>query len=688
MADPAAPPTVVINKYLNAGVDMIELLVIGDETSGTTLDMQGMVIKDFSSNTTGDSGGSYTFAADPLWSAVPVGTLVTLSETTDSPDIMPGDFTLSIGLNDPAYFTSNGGSFDISTTDMVMIKAAGSTLTGTEGGIHAMSAASGSLGAGSLFTAFTGAKLFGSGSTGTNSGVQAENSTSTLADFNGTDATGGLSLTASDFGAPNNGTNAAYISSLRGLTPGDGDGLVIVTNATTGSPFENLGFFDNAASGQDLKITLQAQISGATITSANFTMPAEFGVPTVVSLSGAGSTGASFTISGQTIEVSSASVTTSDPLEVTISGLTSPDPVALSDNGNYTITTSTAASGGTLTELASQPAARVIIPIASLRDVDENGNALDLNSVVAVEGVVTEEDFGSGVSNFSSFVQDSAAGINIFSSTENPGFVRGNRYAILGTVAQFNGLTEIIPASTSDIIDLGADTEVTAETITLATLFADPESYEGKLITVENLSYVSGSWGPSSTVVLQDSSPTEIDIRIQSGTTATTEPTYPVTITGILGQFDGSNPKDSGYQIMPRDPADLAAGTLSDFDSWAATTGAVLGMSGDDDMDGLDNAFEYAFGLNPTSGGSVNPITVPVDPAGGTFTYTRRTQSLTGLTYKVFTSTTLADGDWVEDTGATLDVSTPVDNVETVEVTLSAPAPLTAPKLFVRVVSE
>jgi hypothetical protein len=128
----------------------------------------------------------------------------------------------------------------------------------------------------------------------------------------------------------------------------------------------------------------------------------------------------------------------------------------------------------------------------------------------------------------------------------------------------------------------------------------------------------------------------------------------------------------------------------SDFDTWANSfTPAVSGgATGDDDGDGLDNSFEYAFGLNPKSGASANAFTAPLSKTTGKFSFTRRTPSLTGLTYKVFTSTTLESASWIENVGATLTVTGTSGDVETVEVTLSNPLPLTDAKLFVRVVAE
>jgi hypothetical protein len=122
-----------------------------------------------------------------------------------------------------------------------------------------------------------------------------------------------------------------------------------------------------------------------------------------------------------------------------------------------------------------------------------------------------------------------------------------------------------------------------------------------------------------------------------------------------------------------------------DYDTWAGSFTPTIGLpAADDDNDGLSNQQEYAFGLLPDSGASVNPIAVPLDKATGTFSYTRRAAALTPLNYSVWFSTDLSV--WTEDTGAT--EGTPVLNgeVETVPVTLSAlPGNPLPDKLFVQV---
>lgn len=686
-APAATAPTVAVNKYLNgatSSADMIELLAIGSGTPATTVDFRGMIVKDFTSNMSADGGGKFEFTTDGLWDDIPVGTLVILEKGATSSDIDASDFVVRVGLDDPTYFTTLSGSIDISNTDFVMIKAAGSGASGTTGGIHALGGGV----AGSLFSLFPGAKVLAA--TGTN-GVIATNPTATVADFTeGTGATGGVALTPADFGNFNNPTNRNYILGLRGINPTEGDGLASVTNATAASPFLGSTVFGKGLTGQSAAITVNSSSSAVTLSDVVVTIPAAFGAPASVTLSGPGSAGASFGISGQVITISGAAATDANALVVTIDGLATPTPSLVTDDGIYSFGINTSASGGTPSTIASPPVARVPVPIEAFRDVTANGVSLDLGDIVAVEGVVTESDFGSGASAFSGFLQDSTAGINIFSPVNDPALVEGNRYVVLGTVTQFSGLTEIVPASLDHVFNLGADTPVVPQVVTLATLLGDPEAYEGSLITVENLTYVSGTWAPANTLVLKDSTPTNIDVRIQAGSAVSGVPGDPtpfaaINVTGIFGQFDGTNPFTTGYQIMPRRQSDLTEGTLSDFDLWAGATGATGGMTGDTDFDGKDNAFEYAFGLNPTSGTSVNPFTVPFNPATGLFTYTRRKDTLTGLTYTYQYSTSLS-GAWTTLTPAVTPVSDNGDPVEAITVTVPA-ALLVEPKLFIRVVT-
>ncbi|MBU2445039.1 MAG: hypothetical protein KJ666_05630, partial [Bacteroidetes bacterium] len=207
--------SVVVNKYFNSGAangvgDILELLVVQNN-----LDLRGMIIKDFSSSMANDGGGKYEFKNVSLWQNLRAGTLIILRTDSSAADIEPSDFVIDVGLKHPTYFTHRGGTFDIATIEMVMIKSASSDTTGTGviGSIHLLAGGT----AGAQFTAAPEPKLRATGTSGTDRFVYANNSTSSLSDFNGTDATG--NATGLTFGYGNNPSNTSYINSLRGTLP-------------------------------------------------------------------------------------------------------------------------------------------------------------------------------------------------------------------------------------------------------------------------------------------------------------------------------------------------------------------------------------------------------------------------------------------------------------------------------------
>ena len=126
------------------------------------------------------------------------------------------------------------------------------------------------------------------------------------------------------------------------------------------------------------------------------------------------------------------------------------------------------------------------------------------------------------------------------------------------------------------------------------------------------------------------------------------------------------------------------------FVAWIGTNYPALAdktAGGDPDHDGVNNQAEFAFGLNPTSSSSCNPIKVPFDKTTGTFSYTRRaTPASTGLSYTVWTSTDLKT--WTQDTAATASqtVSSTNGDVQTVAVHVTSAPP--AGPLFVRVQAQ
>jgi len=143
--------------------------------------------------------------------------------------------------------------------------------------------------------------------------------------------------------------------------------------------------------------------------------------------------------------------------------------------------------------------------------------------------------------------------------------------------------------------------------------------------------------------------------------------------------------------LLGRAMAELLEGELpvgNDYDDWAALFSGIdlSDPNADFNHDGLTNNEKRIWGLDPTSGSSVNPISVQLEARSGSFSYTRRSPSLTGITYRYEWTSTLDAESWQAFTPAQLtsDAGTPV---ETVEVTVPA-ALLENSRLFVRVVAE
>ncbi|MDQ8188949.1 PKD domain-containing protein [Roseibacillus persicicus] len=127
----------------------------------------------------------------------------------------------------------------------------------------------------------------------------------------------------------------------------------------------------------------------------------------------------------------------------------------------------------------------------------------------------------------------------------------------------------------------------------------------------------------------------------------------------------------------------------SDFTVWARgqniPTELDTSENGDPDGDGLNNRVEYLFGLNPMDSRSANPFAEGLSKSAGTFRYTRRNPSLSGIfDYQIWTSENLSQ--WFQDLTARQEVR--IDNdVQEVEVTLTGEG-RSEKTLFVRIAVE
>jgi hypothetical protein len=366
---------------------------------------------------------------------------------------------------------------------------------------------------------------------------------------------------------------SANSSQNLGATAVQGTGTLAIANATPSSPYVTQNIFPKATAGQTVSLTLTGTLSSGTISAMSVVVPAAFTELSVgnVTVSGAGAGTAVTTLSGSTLTVTGLVVDQLNPVTINIAGLTTPETETAGDltkDGNYPFTVQTGVDGN-LQPLLIQPIAVVTIPIANLGDVDANGVSLDVGKTVAVQGVCTEENFNS-TSSTSAYLQSGQpdgirkAGINIYSGQRNL-FVRGNEYVVTGSVLNYNGLTELVVAASSQVVGLGTAAAVpTPVTLTIDQLTAAHEAYEGSLVRVVGLSKVSGTWAltvvgtttSGSNIILANGG-VNLTARLNAGSTALAEPIYPAAITGVYGQFVAAPPYTGGGQIQPRDQADI-----------------------------------------------------------------------------------------------------------------------------------
>lgn len=219
------------------------------------------------------------------------------------------------------------------------------------------------------------------------------------------------------------------------------------------------------------------------------------------------------------------------------------------------------------------------IPIADAR-VDEVDNSTGttpsdyipdlLNQQVKVRGVVTSIDF-RGTAGLQYFIQDPTGGISLFNSTNSTTLNIGDNVEVLGTIVQFNGLTQLDPGASGGITLLSPGTlpAVTPQVITLSQLANGGvgEAIEGRLIRVNNCVIVSGTIPPAGSdgnLTISDGTG-QVVMRIDRDTNidGTPTPTGTFQLTGLAGQFDTTNPFDADYQILPNSTADIVVSSSS-----------------------------------------------------------------------------------------------------------------------------
>ena len=165
---------------------------------------------------------------------------------------------------------------------------------------------------------------------------------------------------------------------------------------------------------------------------------------------------------------------------------------------------------------------------------------MGIGQTVTVRGVVTN---GSELGPIR-YLQDGTAAIAAYGTNLNS-VQRFDSITVTGVLYDFSGLLELSPVNS--FTNHGPATVIPSP-LQLPITSAE-EAHESKLVQFQNVTFVqTGSFATGNSTVQVTDGTNTLDVRI-NGTTnidGTSIPTGPITITGLLGQFNAN------YQVIPR----------------------------------------------------------------------------------------------------------------------------------------
>lgn len=220
-----------------------------------------------------------------------------------------------------------------------------------------------------------------------------------------------------------------------------------------------------------------------------------------------------------------------------------------------------------LTDIYEYPA-MPLYNIADVVTVDADGIADSVGVLCKLEGTVLGVDMQGSATAIQFTIHDGTEGIGVYSSVpaaQSYTVMEGDKVRLIGSIGQFNGLTQMYPDSITFIS--AGNTLPTATVVTGLN-----EATESDLVTFENATLVDPSqWtgsGSGFNVDITNGTDT-IAMRIDNDVDLYSEPA-PVgffNVTGIGGQYDFSSPHLSGYQLLPRYIADITPATSASLPS-------------------------------------------------------------------------------------------------------------------------
>ena len=173
-----------------------------------------------------------------------------------------------------------------------------------------------------------------------------------------------------------------------------------------------------------------------------------------------------------------------------------------------------------------------------------------VGATVTITGIVTNGDELGPIR----YIEDSTAGLALYDPTTLSGVVRGDEITVTGVLVDYNGLLEMTPVN-SNITNSTGNSIIPQ----LITPIQVGENTESELVQIDNVIFNNG--GSLFTVGLHDFTSNgqtgKVYIRTGNPLENSLIPMGLVTLIGISSQFTFSVPANDGYQILPRDSADI-----------------------------------------------------------------------------------------------------------------------------------
>lgn len=251
--------------------------------------------------------------------------------------------------------------------------------------------------------------------------------------------------------------------------------------------------------------------------------------------------------------------------------------------GAYTVVVRNA-SGSVTSQAATlslqAPAGPVVSTIAALRALVDPQTFAPTNTteLFVAEGVVTTHVNVTTDANALFYIQDTTAGIAVFVSGGSA--IRpkaGDRVRVTGPLGHFNGLLELnLVASNPQhkVETLSSGNPLPTPKPLAFSAQGDPATMEalegsvvvasGVLLDLAQANFPSATSGGN--VTMSNEAGEKFVLRVDARVldiTGQPKPTVPVSVIGVLAQFDGSSPYTTGYQLTPTRFGDIQGGVVA-----------------------------------------------------------------------------------------------------------------------------